>query len=270
MLCHSRFHGNDYPYELIFMQSRLFYFFSFLLLLLPIKALACDCEQIKQQKYCHNPDCITLCNLTEIFDEEHSANAQMCLALSTKQLSRNFEETNMGALGLSNFVQSAKQLIEEIEQRDRETLKQTQKKDECTDCELFPELNIELDTVPKGTPCPDKYLKEHSFKRTETFPQSETCFKDINSFFKDYVAVVLSIPFAGVKWKNKKRLQEEKRKARKLNQMCPNNCSYQTIQTVKVNHELCTGSIDLTVHCTHKKSSNNISIDYKRRVQCKE
>ena len=252
------------------MQLRFFCFLVFFFLLLPIKALACDCKQIQKQKYCLNPDCITLCNLTELFSEEYSANAQMCLALSASNLRYTFDENNMGVLGLGSFIKNTRGVLQNIEDRDRKTLKEAKQRGECTNCELVPELSIELDTVPQGTPCPDKYLKEHHFKRTETFPQSENCYHKINTFFKDYVAIVLNVPFAGIKYKNRKKMKEEQEKSKELYKMCPNKCSFQTFQTLRVNHTLCTGSMDLTVQCTHKRSSNNIFIDYKRGVQCKE
>lgn len=235
----------------------MFFFISFFIL--HFQAEACDCEQIKKQKYCYVPSCIKQCDLESFFEGINSAFFKQCLPGRKKE--EVFKKNKLSALWARSFIKNSKKKIERIEKEEKMLLERN-----CPYCSLFPELKAHFKVTSVKDVCPEKYLdKKYNYKKSfQSKRKQSSCNKEgLHRGLERYMENILE-----------KNASVE---ARKLWTACPDPCSFDTFFSVRINESSCIGSIDFTVLCVNPNRIPltdipiyTATIKYKKGLQCKK
>lgn len=256
---------------------------------------ACDCEAIKQERYCDNPDCIQICNLEDLFYEINSTFLMQCLP--GKNESETIRDDNISITKVEEFLRSAKASILEIQDNDEKELDKN-----CPGCDFDPEIKVHLHLKPYNKSCPEEYIKEHHYKKTHRLElESPTC--DTEKTPKQFRSRARSKKTEepeGCPDKqsqnsgsenlicNKEKIHEEfenymksilidkkTKESKDLHKSCPTPCSFDSVFYVKIDEKTCEGKLNATVLCTHPKRGllgpiYDASVKYTRGgLQCK-
>ena len=242
------------------------YKFLILFLLLSPVALAqsnsiCDCERIKRELKCDNPDCIKICNLESFFNQINLQLNKQCL--KSEEINKKFKKKKISAMHLESFSQKVIEHIKKLEADEKQTLEKN-----CPDCGLVSKISADIDPIlPKKT-CPQQYLKVHSYSQAKKLSLKnerdcgETEKKKLIEAFTDYSEEII---------------RGKTEASKKLWNECPDGCSFDISYVIQINEEDCSGNINLNIACTHRVKKSfwnipiyNVSIDYEGVLKCAE
>ncbi len=221
----------------------------------------CPCDQIKAEKKCSNPDCISICGLQDFFDQLQGKTIEQCLEGGVVEKSFSMDEADMWEDG-GPFLEKSKKEIDKIEK-----LNKKQVKANCPNCHLLPEITIHAEPFQEEKDCPSKYIKTHEYKTTKKLPVKTDCSMEhknkMYEYFQNFVESVVE--------------KNESEHAKKLWRACPDPCSFDMNYVIQVNEGICQGNLTLKVLCTHSYDTTwvgvpyyNLFVGYKADLQCKE
>ena len=217
---------------------------------------ACDCEQIKRQEYCYNPNCIQWCGLEDFFEDINKPIIKQCLpGIQTKEV---FKQNPLSLRAVPGFLGDIKKEINEKESTEKKILKKN-----CPHCSLFPEFKFHFALESSKKICPEQYIKNHKYQKAIKFERKNSkCNKDKAMVsLQNYVKSVMG--------------KDASPEAQQLWADCPDPCSFDNNFSIRINEEDCVGAISLNVLCSHPHRGflgvpiYNASVEYKRALQCK-
>ena len=234
----------------------------------------CDCSALSGKGYC-SPDCFILCSLQGSFQE---AQTHICEKKHHKEI--QITKTRADIKSLEELFKKSGDKIMAIKSARRA------EDPDCKHC--LPVAKIQNITRPakfEKETCPESHIKIYHFQKSiqkKVSKDKQGCLYGNNSQKISEAKVARGkerrkIILDALNKYSQKTLNGDNPEGKKLNEGCPDQCSFYVSSVMTFYEEKCRGKADLYINCNHKRAGSLlfgmdylVDISYKENLQCEK